>query len=196
MPRIDVWFELHNLDHLESGVTVDFRSDWTRDRLIGKVKDLEAFKGPVFMQKKHPSVPGSTVFPFQQLIDKFGREFQCSPSWMMAYAISLGYGTIGLYGVELNAGDEKVEQRPSMKYFIGWARALGIKVIIPEASALARCNFIYAFEDDKIHAFNRYKDEWDQRKLEIENNIESQKLELARMQGVGEVMEMFKDNQL
>jgi len=193
LPRCDVWFQLHDMDRLlRPGISsvappphAKEMTDW-----------LKGFRGTVFMHKEYPNIPGSEAFPFQPLVNEFGREFRCTAGWMFARAISLGYGTIGLYGVEMNATDEYAEQRPSMKFFEGWARAKGINVIIPEASSMSRCNFLYGMEDAKFSAFTEYKNMWKRREDEIRAAIEEKKLELARMQGVGEAMRMFEQDRM
>ncbi|NMD04081.1 MAG: hypothetical protein GYA71_12470, partial [Bacteroidales bacterium] len=70
--------------------------------------------------------------------------FTNSISYMIAYAIYKGYEKIELYGVDMSARDEYINQRGSVMYWIGFARAKGIEVNL--ASGIDKPCFLYGYE--------------------------------------------------
>ena len=134
MGNWDRWFELHTLEQIHefsSGV------HW---------KWLQSLDGskPVYMQQPLPEVKGSVAFPYQRLMDRFGKYITNTVSWMLALAIDEGATEIGLYGVEMAMDDEYQHQRPSCEYFIGVARGLGITVTLPDNCTMLKCAAPYS----------------------------------------------------
>lgn len=84
------------------------------------------------------------VFDFESASRLIGQTYlTSSPAYMMAQAIMDGYDEIGIYGVDLAVDDhEYFWQRPCMEYWIGYAKGLGIKVVIPEVSAIGKASYI------------------------------------------------------
>lgn len=79
------------------------------------------------------------VYPRDQVNDLLGGgdNLSSSPAYMIGLAILLGYEEIGIYGVDMGVDDhEYFKQRPYMYAWIGYAKAKGIKVTIPEQSPL------------------------------------------------------------
>lgn len=88
------------------------------------------------------------IVPVDALCERFGQYFTNSISWMIAHAIEehLAGQTvdeIGVFGVNVATAKEFGHERPSVEYFLGWARGLGIKVTIPEQSDLLHCANLY-----------------------------------------------------
>ena len=104
-------------------------------------------KFPIYMQKKEPDIPSSVEFPKEEIMRVFGRYFTNSISWEIALAIYEGFGTIYLYGVDMAQDSEYSFERPSVEYFLGWARGRGINLVIPEKSDLLKTLYLYPFED-------------------------------------------------
>lgn len=68
--------------------------------------------------------------------------FSSSPAYMMAQAIMDGAKTIAIYGVDMAIDNhEYFKQRADMYAWIGYAKGLGIEVIIPEASSLFKSKY-------------------------------------------------------
>ncbi|MBT8449110.1 MAG: hypothetical protein KJO69_05445 [Gammaproteobacteria bacterium] len=66
-----------------------------------------------------------------------GENLSSSPAYMIGLAILRGYTEIGIYGVDMGVDDhEYFKQRPYMYAWIGYAKAKGIKVTIPEKCPL------------------------------------------------------------
>ncbi len=92
---------------------------------------------------------------------------------------------------------EYVAQRPSCEYFIGIARGAGIKVYIPPASDLCKCRFMYAFEEDKQHAYVEKIDNMlanmRGRQNQIAQQLEQMKMSHAQYEGaIGATKEIQK----
>lgn len=79
-------------------------------------------------------------FPFAAAAELFGYEYlTSSAAYMMALAILEGAKEIAVYGSDMAIDDiEYFWQRPCLEAWIGFARGRGIKVTIPEVSALGK----------------------------------------------------------
>lgn len=136
--RYDRWFEMHPPDVIRA-----YRPGMN-DR--GYVKELAALGCPVYMCEAMPDVPNSVEYPLDKMIERFGGYFTNSVSYMLAMAIAEGYEEIHLYGVEMSISSEYIFERPSVEYFVGLARGMGISVIIPEISTLSRAYWMYGYD--------------------------------------------------
>jgi hypothetical protein len=85
-------------------------------------------------------------YPLKEIIDKYqSRFFTNSISYMIAFAIYSGFKKITMYGVDLEVEGEYSFERPSVTYWIGFARGLSIEVNI--ASDIDDPLFLYGFEN-------------------------------------------------
>jgi hypothetical protein len=95
------------------------------------------FDGEIITQKN---------YPLQEIIEKYNsRYFTNSISYMIAYAIYKGYQKIDMYGVDMNCVSEYSFERPSVSYWMGFARGLSIEVSI--ASDLDNPIFLYGYDE-------------------------------------------------
>lgn len=95
----------------------------------------------------------SRILPAEALARRFGRYFTNSIAWMIGHALSEHLdgnliGELGVYGVNMATSKEFGHERPSVEYFLGYARGLGIEVTIPEASDLLHCANLYGHAQD------------------------------------------------
>lgn len=99
------------------------------------------------MAKKY----GAKVYPLAKVRAFFGGKnyFTSSTSYMLAMAIYENADEITINGVDLVEDQEYAYQRPCMEFYVGYARAKGIKVNIPRQSALCRHSFVYGQERPK-----------------------------------------------
>lgn len=149
--RFTRWFELHTFRRQGRAL---YRRDQVRYRVAGELvsvkeylKAIDALKIPVYMQKKNRLVRQSRVFPFQEIMDRFGTDyFGCSFAWMIALAIMEGATDIALHGMALS-GAEYYYQRPSVEFFLGLALGKGISIHNAQSSELLRGPWIYAFAE-------------------------------------------------
>jgi hypothetical protein len=143
LPRIDAFFELHALvdmtAHENQGSAMPFYG-WLRTQSF-----------PVYMQEKNALVPQAIVFPRDEMLAKFGRNwFTSTVAWMMAFAINqMKTGdTIGIFGVDMAANMEHyTAQRAGCQRFIEIAEERGIKIVVPYESCLAAPTPLYGYSE-------------------------------------------------
>ena len=129
------WFEMHDLEHIQRSI-----------RNPGHFKWVQQFNGPVIMKKAYKEIPKSIKYPLKKLTEKFGVDLTNgnkrayitnSITFMLLLAMDLGYKEIHIYGVDMQSDGKDQEysyQRPNCEYYIGMARGLGIKVVLPRDS--------------------------------------------------------------
>jgi hypothetical protein len=137
LPRVNLWFELHS------------NLLWPQHESYGRpyIEWLKVQSFPVYMQDQ-TLVPRATIFPRDELVERFGDEFFTSSfAWMMALAIRMGATEIALYGIDMASRDEYIRQRPGFYYFKREAIKLGIKVSAPNESDIMQSPPLYAYVD-------------------------------------------------
>ena len=123
-PYLDRAFEMHPLS------------------FIREVKPLierrmrEEIDVPLYMQEAYPEIPNATPYPIGDVIAIIGDYFNSSISYMLGLAILEKVDRIGIWGVDMAGDDEFGYQRPNTEYMIGFAKGLGIDVVVPEESSL------------------------------------------------------------
>lgn len=90
----------------------------------------------------------------QRIFALYGRVVRCryfasSFAYALALALSEGYQTIGLFGVSLNWGRERVVERGNLEYWIGIAEGLGVEIVLGERSLLLTHPGLYGIEYDR-----------------------------------------------
>lgn len=115
---------------------------------VGRTKSIEYAKTnniPIVMQKEHQDIPTSIEYPLDEMHCKY---FTSSIAYMIAYAIYKGATEIDIYGVHMGLETEYTEQKACADYWIGYARGLGIEVIIYGNTALCgHSTKLYAYEE-------------------------------------------------
>jgi len=82
---------------------------------------------PIVAQREYKHIPNIIRFPLEEMhCDYFGN----SVSFMIGYAIHQGATEIHLYGCNQLAGTDYYNGKPSIEYWLGYARGLGIQVKI------------------------------------------------------------------
>ena len=73
------------------------------------------------------------------LMEKYGKMWMSSSfSWAMAQAIEEGATDLGIYGVDLETGEEYVSQFAGARHFIDVAKLMGVKIHTPPFCGLLR----------------------------------------------------------
>ena len=135
--RADRWFEMHMPE-----ATADIRDP-------GYIDFLKACPIPIYMIQRYDEYPNSIRFPIEDALRLAGRDyFMSSVSYMMALAIMEGFEEIHLYGINLAIGDEYFYEKPNAEWWIGIAQGMGIKVHVPQASALLKQFRRYGYHVD------------------------------------------------
>lgn len=135
--NITRWFELHQRDT----VLLSSRSE-------NYLQYLKESKIPIMMVDQYDDIPMCEKYPLDEIIKELQTDyFTNSISYMVAYAVYLGYDEIAIYGVDMAQDEEYAKERPSVEYFVGYARAKGIPVYIPAESDICKVPYYYGFQE-------------------------------------------------
>lgn len=79
------------------------------------------------------------LYPLKRIMKKFDTDFFTDTvCYMLAYAIDKGYEEIKMYGIDMADKQEYRFEKGGIEYWIGFARARGIKVWIAPGSNVCR----------------------------------------------------------
>ena len=135
--NITRWFEIHQRDTVLNSC-----------RDASYMEKLKASTIPIMMCEKYDDIPMSVAYPLDDIIKALETDyFTNSISYMIAYAIYTGYEEIAIYGVDMAQDEEYAKERPSVEYFVGYARAKGIPVYIPPESDICKVPYYYGFQE-------------------------------------------------
>lgn len=135
--RFDRWFELHTRDVLEAANALSHRHDF-----------LKAAGNKLMVGHNcWPEFPDAQMYPWAEIVGKFGKYLTSSLAEMIALAIHEGAAEIGLWGVDMVCPEEYAHQRASCEYLLGIAVGKGIKVTVAKESPILRPTRIYGLED-------------------------------------------------
>ena len=94
---------------------------------------------PDDVMAKFGDFASATVIPRDDLEDKYGRTwFSSSISWLQAEAIEAGATDVGMWGIDLESGEEYIAQFLGCRHFIDVCRLVGINIHLPTGSGLSR----------------------------------------------------------
>ena len=155
--RVDRWFEMHGWRPENPCCEANY---------VNKLKTLDC---PIFMVNPVPELPQSQAYPKEAVLgwsygtmrDQHGRErpahfnpndFGSTLSWMLAMAIievaeDPEGGEIGLWGVDMAAGEEYGPQKDGCLALIHIAKSIGIKIVLPPESDLIRPAPLYGYQE-------------------------------------------------
>ncbi len=105
------------------------------------LEELKAVQPPriIYTEAPMPDWPASQVINKDALFGKYGRMwFQSQISYALAMALEEGASAIGIYGIDLEAGEEYRSQFTGAKYFMQIANLAGIDIVLPEGCGLLR----------------------------------------------------------
>ena len=238
LKRWDRWFQLHpdwdynrphNFNHPLHKQWL--RNDpWTEDELAAEGdkenplhREFLAFGAtnaqrrginfPIYMLEVDENIPGSTLYPFQDIMDSFGANsenvkwFTNSFSFMMALAIYMEYDEIHYYGFEMSSQEEYGNQRACAVFWAGIAMGRGIKIVEPEGChLLGQTEVLYGYDKipgiTKMHLEiekNNYKKEAMKANNELEKirgekrRVESQMAEAVKSKQKGRIVRIKKE---
>jgi hypothetical protein len=138
VPRVDVWFEIHN--NLLLPENISYGGPY--------IEWLKQQKFPIYMQD-NSLVPNAIALPKDELVGMFGKYFFTSSfAWMMAMAMKMGASEIALFGVDMASKNEYILQRPGGHYFMQLAATRGIRVTVPFESDLAQHPGLYGYDQN------------------------------------------------
>jgi hypothetical protein len=136
LPRIDAWFELHNLERKLGNPQ------------NGPYAQVLAKHPRVYVIKADARVPSGIEFDWKHYVRKYGDwPFTSSVAWMLAHAIEQKPDKIGLWGVDMAAAEEYEYQKPGCQFFCWVAKQNGIGVYTPPQSDLLQGPPLYAVKE-------------------------------------------------
>ncbi len=135
--RPDRWFELHTSENQPDPSVPTY------------LDDLRTLDCPVYMLEDDASVPTSVKYPLERVLKIGPKYFTSTAAYMVALAILEGVSEIACYGIDCTVGTEYEYQKPCLEWWLGVALGRGIKVTIPEASALLKAPYLYGYEPSR-----------------------------------------------
>lgn len=141
------WFQLHDIDQAHPQ---------DRDEHIAwlAAQPFPIYMWEEFLPKYKALIPNAVPYPRQAIMQHFGDYFTNTVAWMTALAIYAQFKKIAIYGVDMaqSVGNqpEYQQQRPSVEFFLGWAKGAGVEVEIPKTSDLLKTPFLYGLEDGSV----------------------------------------------
>lgn len=110
-----------------------------QSNIANMVRWLKKYEGTVITSREHPDYPCLEAFPLEQAINELGHAyFNNTAAYAVAYAILSGVKKISLFGCDYtypNAHDAE-KGRACLEFWLGYARAKGIKVAMPKTTTL------------------------------------------------------------
>ena len=104
---------------------------------------------PVYMIQCYDQIPNSVRYQIEEAIRYGGRDyFTSSVAFMLALAGMEGFTEVHLYGINLAIGDEYFYEKPCAEWWIGKLEGMGIKIVVPSASALLKQYRRYGYAID------------------------------------------------
>lgn len=147
MKRYDRLFEIHRRDTWQSCQGGDAKV------LELYTAALQKMTVPVYLYKSEPDIPAGVVYPLEDIYAVLGRKYLSSSiGYMLAMAVleqarDGNIDEVALWGIDLLCEDEFQEQRPNTDWLVGRLEGMGVKVLIPEESAICKMNYLYGIED-------------------------------------------------
>ena len=132
----DRLFDIHPLECIREA-TPSFYRDGYEDRL----KDLEY---PLYMQEDYVDIPNAIKYPLSDVSALVGDYYNSSIAYMLALAIFEEVDKIGVWGVDMSGpgqpghANEYRDERPNCEYLLGFAKAKGIEIYLPEKCPLLK----------------------------------------------------------
>lgn len=144
--RADRWYEVHRL----AGESEEWVENWREQAKLLTDTDI-------YMHYPEAGFGNMKPYPVEKIMQKYGTHFLTSSfAWMMAHAIDeiqeKGVaGEIGIWGIDMEAGSEYLQQREGLHHFIDLARVLGIKITRLASSGIAHEPIPYPmWQDDPL----------------------------------------------
>lgn len=115
-PRIDLLFDIHDW----------FKADYMPKYYI-ELRELKRQKFRIITPWPDKTLKNSRPFPIDRAVQRFGRFFKSSMSYMLAYASLRGYEDAYFYGCNLSEFLAHPDMMASFYHIEGLARAYGLK---------------------------------------------------------------------
>lgn len=200
VPRIDRLFEMHPV-----WLYADTDKEvWAKPREHWEWLQQE-HPYPIYMLTEHPSVPAAVRYPIEDVVRKIfpnlkkydwenqeykpARFFTSSFDYMLGLAILMkdewNITAIETFGIEMGSDTEYRYQKYGANFFLGYALAEGIEVVMPHNSVLTKSK-LYGYEGAQMifrTDLERYLKMYNDMRLEyasVLNHMEGQHDEMER----------------
>ena len=137
LPRVDKWFELHDLDRkLNHPKNAPFAQHL-------------ATHPWVYVYKQDPRIQNGKIFPWQPYAKKYPHFALSSQiGWMLAHAIEQKPKQIGMWGVDMSAESEYGHQRSGCQFFFWYMRNFtDIELVLPPQCDVAAEPALYGVKE-------------------------------------------------
>lgn len=129
----------------------------------------------------------NVVYPRETILQKYGRRmwFSSSIAWLIPLAIEEGATDIGLWGIDLESGEEYVSQFVGCAHFIDLAILAGVNVHLPNGCGLLRDPAPYPdrYETNMALTLERKKKYIESILGQAEPEYEGTRVEMSRKEG-------------
>jgi hypothetical protein len=144
LKRADRWFQIH--------ATQSWQRDLAKRNVYGHREWLmeNPLNIPIYMQYWQEEVPKSIAYPLREVCAKFFKNirrgdakikyFTSTFAYMMGVALLEEFDRIELYGFEMSATDEYIEQKGCAEWWMGLAMGLGVEIYLPPDCILMYSN--------------------------------------------------------
>lgn len=129
----NVIFDMHDIEEVFTGVRTE---NWKlvkahrRDLLPESIKKCEENDVTIFSLGQNTERM-CVAYPKDEIINYFGEDyFGSGISYMIALAMYQGFTEIDIWGVFLSVSDEYAYQKPSLEFWIGFAKSRKIRVTV------------------------------------------------------------------
>lgn len=105
------------------------------------LNELKVEKPPkrIYTEDPMPDWPANVVFPRDTLFSKYGKKwFSSSIAYALALALEENVTDLGIYGIDLESGEEYQSQYHGARYFLDLARLAGVTIYMPKGCGLLR----------------------------------------------------------
>ncbi len=163
----------------------------------GKYWEIVNSIGENYITKDHyEQAPNAQRFDFKSKLDKYGPYFASSASWLLADAIDCEPEAIAMYGINMASESEYAHQKPSCTYLLGYAKAKGIKIIIPSSSELLMVSHQYGYEKPPrvLELYNQKKAEFEAQLVAHKNNYDTSRMGVYAAEQCLGLLKWFEQN--
>lgn len=144
----------------------------------------------IIMQDVNKDVPGCVKLPIDGLsvYGEKGKPYLTSTfAHMLVYAFFKGYQDISIYGFEMESDTEYIHQRACAEYWIGYGRAMGIKIEAPGAKILTGKHYAYDMENGQ-----GYRTRLELRVNHLKDQLRNAEAEAVKSEGALNAITPFK----
>ena len=126
LKRCDRLFQIHSAEILLGNTSA-----------IQELAVLRMMQTPIYVTDDLliEQLPSALLYPFGEIEFDY---LTSTVAYMLALAIAEGFKEIHLHGIDMRGSSQYADQRPCCEFWLGIAKEKGIKVVIPDSSALLK----------------------------------------------------------